>query len=120
MPEVHETENRKVGQWRRFLGTGKWVIIPTSRRQKKPAAFLVREKQDFDETKKRKENCPFCTDNLNEGLIRDKNPEELKGALVEDEANGTKWLGESNPELLESVTNKKWKTCIIKNINPVL
>ncbi|MCK4825975.1 hypothetical protein KA005_60060, partial [bacterium] len=43
-----------------------------------------------------------------------------KGALVEDDTGGTKWLGENNPELLERVKNKKWKTCIIKNINPVL
>jgi UDPglucose--hexose-1-phosphate uridylyltransferase len=120
MPEVHETENRKVGQWRRFLGTGKWVIIPVPGRQKKPAAFLVREKQDFDEKKERGKNCPFCVNKLNKGLVRKKNPEELKGALVEDDTGGTKWLGENNPELLERVKNKKWKTCIIKNINPVL
>ena len=120
MPDVYENRNRKVGQWRRFQGTGKRIIIPAPERQKKPAAFLVREKQDFDEKKERGKNCPFCANKLNRGLRRRKNPEELKGALVEDEANGTKWLGESNPELLESVTNKKWKTCIIKNINPVL
>ena len=120
MPDVYENRNRKVGQWRRFQGTGKRIIIPAPERQKKPAAFLVREKQDFDEKKEGEKNCPFCANKLNGGLLRGKNPEELKGALVEDEANGTKWLGEYNPELLESVKNKKWKTCIIKNINPVL
>lgn len=118
MPDnVYETKNEEIGQWRRFLGTGKWVILPAPQRQKKPAAYLIREKQDFDERK----FCPFCPDNLKEGLFKKINPEEPKGALVKDATTGgTDWLSEEDQKLPTAVKKKKWKACTIKNVNPVL
>ena len=107
MSEVYETENREVGQWRRFQGTGRWVIMPSPERQKNPAAYLVREKQDFDEKKKRKENCPFCADNLSKGLARIKKPEEPRGAIVKKGTGGIEWLGEKDFKLLYQEKNKK-------------
>lgn len=62
--QVYETKNEEIGQWRRFLGTGKWVILPAPHRQKEPAAYLIREKEDFNERK----FCPFCPDDLKKGL----------------------------------------------------
>jgi UDPglucose--hexose-1-phosphate uridylyltransferase len=121
MSEVYETENRGVGQWRRFQGTGRWVIMPSPERQKKPEAYLVREKQDFDEKKKRKENCPFCAGNLSKGLARIEKPEEPRGAIVEEGTGGIKWLGEKDLKLLSRRVDKhKWKTCVIRNLHPVL
>ena len=91
---LYEIKNGGVGQWRRFQGTGKLVIIPAPDRQKDPAKFLTRQKQDFGEI----EYCPFCAGNLNKGLEREKKPEELKGALVEKTARGIKWIGEEDVE----------------------
>ena len=104
MRMVYETrKKREVGQWRRFLGTGKWIIIPGSERQKEPMAYLVREKQDLDEGK----FCPFCADNLNKGLERDENPEELKGATFKDRGAPIEWIGEETFDpMFEIATNK--------------
>ena len=193
MSGVYETKNKKVGQWRRFRGTGKWVILPASDRQKEPATFLVRDKKDLDAGS----FCPFCADNLNKGLEKEEKPEELKGVTFKEIGGPVQWIGEEETtaplfgidtnetledklnggdvptelrhelekkyeikakpsvrkeednkwkfiaeingekvmyiikkednelkiyrsELFERVRKKRWKTCIIKNINPVL